>query len=376
MSFYGAKLRIIFGKTIQNPLFCTPKIENDIDNMIEILKNEEQNRLNRLIDSAERVVVCVHVGPDGDAIGSALAMQSILRRRGKQVSVVAPNRFPDNLLWLPGAGDVRVYSPSDTSLKDLLHQAQLFLVLDLNEPSRMREMEEDVMSCSAPKVMLDHHLNPSPVWDMAVSRPEMCATGEVICHLAAQMGWTADMRQEEAVCLYTSMMCDTGAFTYNSNRAEVYDCISMLLRYGIDKDRIYRNVFWTATVGRMRLMGYMLYAKTEVFPHSHAAIITLTNAERRRFNTKNGDTEGFVNMPLQIQGIKLSIFLAEDTEQPGVVKVSLRSVDDFPCNEMSAEFFNGGGHKNASGGRLYCTMEEAVQVARKSIQAYLHLLKE
>ena len=120
----------------------------------------------------------------------------------------------------------------------------------------------------------------------------------------------------------------------------------------------------------------MLYAKTEVFPHSHAAIITLTNAERRRFNTKNGDTEGFVNMPLQIQGIKLSIFLAEDTEQPGVVKVSLRSVDDFPCNEMSAEFFNGGGHKNASGGRLYCTMEEAVQVARKSIQAYLHLLKE
>ena len=217
--------------------------------MIEILKNEEQNRLNQLIDSAERVVVCVHVGPDGDAIGSALAMQSILRRRGKQVSVVAPNRFPDNLLWLPGAGDVRVYSPSDTSLKDLLHQAQLFLVLDLNEPSRMREMEEDVMSCSAPKVMLDHHLNPSPVWDMAVSRPEMCATGEVICHLAAQMGWTADMRQEEAVCLYTSMMCDTGAFTYNSNRAEVYDCISMLLRYGIDKDRIYRNVFWTATVG-------------------------------------------------------------------------------------------------------------------------------
>lgn len=116
--------------------------------MIEILKNEEQNRLNRLIYSAERVVVCVHVGPDGDAIGSALAMQSILRRRGKQVSVVAPNRFPDNLLWLPGAGDVRVYSPSDTSLKDLLHQAQLFLVLDLNEPSRMREMEEDVMSLS------------------------------------------------------------------------------------------------------------------------------------------------------------------------------------------------------------------------------------
>ena len=344
--------------------------------MIEILKKEDIIRLNQLLDAAERIVACVHVSPDGDAIGSALAMQGILRRKGKQVSVVVPNRFPDNLLWLPGAEDIRVYSANDETLKDLLRQAQLFLILDLNEPGRMRELEEAVMASSAPKVMVDHHLNPSQVWDMAVSRPEMCATGEVICHLAAQMGWTADMQQDEAVCLYASMMCDTGAFTYNSNRAEVYDCIGMLLRYGIDKDRIYRNVFWTATVGRMKLMGYMLYVKTEVLPHSHAAIMTLTNSERRRFNTKNGDTEGFVNLPLQIQGIKLSVFLAEDTEQPGIVKVSLRSVDDFPCNEMAAAFFNGGGHKNASGGRLYCTMDEAVQVARKAIQAHLHLLKE
>lgn len=332
-------------------------------------------RWNQLLDAAGRIVICVHVGPDGDAVGSALAMQSILRRKSKEVTVVVPNRFPDYLQWLPGAAEIKVFAPGDADQQALMQQADLFLILDLNDPSRMMELGQAVMERSVPKVMVDHHLDPSSVWNLAVSHPEMCATGEVLCHMLTQLGWTDGLTTDEAVCLYTSMMCDTGGFTYNSNRPEVYDCIGMLLRHGIDKDRIYRNVFWTASTGRMKLMGYMLYVKMEVLPHSHAAIMTLSNAERRRFGIKNGDTEGFVNMPLQIQGVKLSIFLNEDTEHPGVVKVSLRSVDDFPCNEMSAAFFNGGGHKNASGGRLYCTLNEASQVARKAIQAYLPQLK-
>ena len=171
------------------------------------------------------------------------------------------------------------------------------------------------------------------------------------------------------------MMCDTGAFTYNSNRAVVYECISYLLNRGIDKDRIYRNVFWTYSLARMRLTGYLLYVKMEVLSELHASIITLTNQERKMFSVKNGDTEGIVNMPLQMCGMRLSVFLSEDTEHAGVVKVSLRSVDDFPCNDMSARFFNGGGHKNASGGRLYCSMDEAVQKVREAIKSYANLLK-
>jgi phosphoesterase RecJ-like protein len=183
------------------------------------------------------------------------------------------------------------------------------------------------------------------------------------------------LTEPEAVCLYTGMMTDTGAFTYASSRSVIYECISLLLARGIDKDRIYRNVFWTSTPNRMRLVGYMLYVKMETIPGMNATVMTLTNQERRMLGVKNGDTEGIVNMPLQIQGMRLSVFISEDTEHPGFVKFSLRSVDDFPCNEMSARFFNGGGHKNASGGRLQCSIEEAVELFHRAVREYAPLLK-
>jgi phosphoesterase RecJ-like protein len=231
------------------------------------------------------------------------------------------------------------------------------------------------MANPAPKIMIDHHLNPTDFCQLVISRPDMCASAEVICHLLYQLGEMEQITPDEATCIYAAMMCDTGAFTFNSNRAVVYECISHLLNRGIDKDKIYRNVFWTYSIARMRLTGYLLYVKMENLPELHASIITLTNQERKMLGIKNGDTEGIVNMPLQISGMRLSVFLSEDTEHDGVVKVSLRSVDDFPCNDMSAQFFNGGGHKNASGGKLYCSMEEAIEKVRKAIKSYAHLLK-
>ena len=144
----------------------------------------------------------------------------------------------------------------------------------------------------------------------------------------------------------------------------------MLLSRGIDKDRIYRKVFYTASLARLRLQGYLLYVKLRVIRERHTSIMTLTNVERQRFKVKNGDTEGMVNMPLVIHKMRLSIFLTEDTEQPGLIKVSLRSVDNFPCNKMAAEFFEGGGHLNASGGRVHGTMEDALQVVDRAIEAY------
>ena len=181
--------------------------------------------------------------------------------------------------------------------------------------------------------------------------------------------------ESEAVSLYTGMMTDTGAFTYASTRPEIFELISILLQYGIDKDKIYRNVFFTYSPNRMKLMGYMLYVKLDVWKKAHTAIMTFTNAERRRFGIVNGDTEGLVNLPLQILGLKLSIFLREDTERP-CIRVSLRSVDDFPCNEMAAEFFGGGGHKNAAGGEIWGTMDDAVELVKKAVQKYMTLLKE
>ncbi len=338
------------------------------------MNDEALQQWQELTAKAQRPVICAHINPDGDAIGSALAIRHFLARQGKEAQIVVPNGFPDFLRWMPGAADILVYTPRRAEkLNPIIAEADLFLIADLNTPGRLMGLEAAVMANPAPKIMIDHHTEPADFCCLAVSRPEMCATAEVWCHLLDQLGQLDHISLEEATCLYTAMMCDTGAFTYASNRAVVYECISRLLARGIDKDRIYRNVFWTASPARMKLMGYMLYVKMEVLQKQHASLMTLTNEERRLFGIKNGDTEGFVNLPLQIMGMQLSVFLAEDTEHPGVVKVSLRSVDDFPCHEMAARFFNGGGHKNASGGRLECTMDEAVQTVRKAIQAYAPL---
>ena len=343
--------------------------------MEKILTEEEQRLFLDLIDKAKKVVICAHVSPDGDAIGSTLALKHWLTGKGKQVTIVVPNIFPDFLHWMPGAEGVKVYLKHEEEVKPFVAEADLFIIADLNDSSRMQDVEACVLANPAPKIMIDHHLNPTDFCQLVISRPDMCATAEVICHLLYQLGELEQITPDEATCLYAAMMCDTGAFTFNSNRAVVYECISYLLNSGIDKDKIYRNVFWTYSLARMRLTGYLLYVKMEFLPEMHASIITLTNKERKLFGIKNGDTEGIVNMPLQISGMRLSVFLSEDTEHEGVVKVSLRSVDDFPCNELSAQFFNGGGHKNASGGRLTCSMDEAVQKVKEAIKSYAHLLK-
>ena len=177
------------------------------------------------------------------------------------------------------------------------------------------------------------------------------------------------MTAAAATCLYTGMMTDTGGFTYNSANPEIYEIIALLLTKGIDKDKIYRNVFHVFSTDRIRLTGYVLYEKLQFFAKNKAAVFTLTREEMKRFHFIRGDAEGLVNMPLQVKGMKLSISLREDTERD-VVRVSLRSVDDFPCNRMAEEFFNGGGHLNAAGGRLECTVEEAEKRVKEAIEKF------
>ena len=343
--------------------------------MENILSQEKLQELKTLLDGCTKVVISAHVSPDGDAIGSSLAMANYLRRKGKQVTVAMPNIFPDFLKWMPGADSILVYTRQQEQAKAAVAQADLIIICDLNQPSRLSGLEETVMASLAPRILIDHHLDPAYFCQLTVSQPDMCATGEVICHLLHQLGELGSISQDEAVCLYAAMMCDTGAFSFNSSRPVIYECISQLLARGIDKDQIYRNVFYTASEGRLRLQGYLLYVNMRVLHERNTAIITLTNDERRRFKVKNGDTEGIVNIPLTMLGTRLSIFINEDTEHPGIMKLSLRSVGDFPCDQMASRFFNGGGHKNASGGKLQCTMEEALDSVKAAIETYADMLK-
>ena len=335
------------------------------------MKNEE-------FASAQHIVICAHVNPDGDAIGSSLALKHYLERKGKQATVIVPNVFPDFLKWLPAAESILIYTNAKhkEQIKAAIDGADLVIASDLNQSNRLGYMEQDILACKAPRILIDHHLDPDTNFcQVTHSYPEMCATGEVICHLLRERGELDDISYDEAVCLYTAMMCDTGAFSFNSNRPVIYEHISRLLARGIDKDQIYRNVFYTASEGRLRLQGYLLYVNMKVMHKYHTSIMTLTNDERRRFKVKNGDTEGIVNIPLTMLGTRLSIFINEDTEHPGIMKLSLRSVGDFPCDQMASRFFGGGGHKNASGGKLQCSMPEAVEKVKAAIECYSEMLK-
>ncbi len=342
----------------------------------QFLSQEALQHLNDRLNAAQHIVATCHVSPDGDAIGSMLALVHALRRRGKEVTPIVPNIFPDFLHWMPGAEGILTYDKQAAEADVLIAAADLFICVDFNELSRLEGMAPAVTANPAPKLMFDHHLHPQQgVFDLMVSQPEMCSSCEVVFRVLWQQEGLEALTTDEAVCLYTGMMTDTGGFRYNSGRSEIFEIIGMLLTKGIDKDKIYRNVFYSYSADRFRLMGYLLYVKLKTFREYNAALMTLTRQERRRFTTKNGDTEGFVNLPLEISGTKLSIFLREDTERKNVIRVSLRSVDDFPCNRMAADFFNGGGHLNASGGELKGTMEQAEQVVHEALKAYAPMLK-
>ena len=342
--------------------------------MKNLLNEQELQALRTHIAQSSRILICAHRGPDGDAVGSSLGWAEYLRQQGKQVDIVMPTPFPDFLRWMPGSQDIRFYARHEAEAEQVIAQADLIFCLDFNGLQRLQEMQAPVAAAQAKRIIIDHHLAPDrSIAVQVVSFPTRCSTSEIVCRLIIELGGWDELPQKAAVCLYTGMMTDTGGFTYNSNDPEIYEVISMLLTKGIDKDKIYRNVFNVYSEDRMRLTGYILYRKLRFYYNRHASIFALTREEMRRFHFIRGDAEGLVNMPLQVKGMRLSISLREDTERD-VVRVSLRSVDDFPCNRMAEEFFHGGGHLNASGGELPFPLSEAMLTAERAIKAYADLL--
>ena len=335
-----------------------------------LLSDKELFDLLRTIQQSKNIVICAHRGPDGDAVGSSLGWAEYLKNIGKNVQIILPNPFPDFYRWLPNSHLIKFYLRHEAETTRIINQADLIFCLDFNGLSRLQEMQSAIAQAKADKIIIDHHLNPDRnIATQVISFPEKCSTSELVFRLIHQLGGFDELSKQGAACIYTGMMTDTGGFTYNSCDPEIYEIISLLLTKGIDKDKIYRNVFNVFSVNRIKLTGYILYEKLNFYADNHASIFSLTREEMQRFNFIRGDSEGLVNMPLQVKGMRLSISLREDTERD-VIRVSLRSVDDFPCNRMAEEFFNGGGHLNASGGELPFPLEEAVKTAERAIEAY------
>ena len=342
---------------------------------IDILTQEQLVQLDQLISTSQNIIITCHKSPDGDAIGSSLGWAEYLRSRGKEPTVIVPDQYPDFLLWMPNTEKIVRYDKHREKCDMLFKIADLIFCLDYNTPSRVDEMEQALVSSPAQRVLIDHHLDPDVPAVLSISQPEACSTCELVFRIVWQMGGFEQLDKHYAIPIYCGMMTDTGGFLYNSSRSEIYFIIGELLTKHINKDKIYRNVYHNYSESRIRLMGYVMYQKLVYKPEYHAAYYTLTREELKKFNYIKGDAEGLVNIPQQITGLKLSVSLREDTDKPDLVRVSLRSVDDFPCNQMAEQFFNGGGHLNASGGRLNCSIDEAVEIVENALKAYENKLK-
>ena len=339
----------------------------------KVIAQANVDHVEKWFEKADKIVIVSHVSPDGDAIGSSLGLYHFLISQDKTVHVIVPNAFPDFLKWMPGAKDVIQYNRYKEFSDKLIQEADVICCLDFNVLSRIDEMEEAVRTSPGRKMLVDHHLFPGDFARIVISYPDISSTSELVFRLICQLGNFSDISKEGAECIYTGMMTDTGGFTYNSNNREIYLIIGELLSKGIDKDEIYRNVYNNNSEGRLRLQGYVLYEKMQLYPQFKSALITLSREEQKRFQYAKGDTEGLVNIPLSVKDICFSAFLREDTEKD-MIKISLRSVGTFPCNQVAAEFFNGGGHLNASGGEYYGKLEDAIALFKQALIKYEDLL--
>jgi phosphoesterase RecJ-like protein len=343
--------------------------------LTNIMTEGECSLLRSLIADADSIVLCCHQNADGDALGAMLGWGEVLRQMGKDPLMVVPDQYPDYLLWLPNTEKIVRYDKRRDYVDTVLKIADLVFCLDFNSAQRTDEMADVLCASPAKKVLIDHHPNPDVPTTLCISHPEMSSTCELVFRIVWQLDLFDNLGKHFAIPVYCGMMTDTGGFTFNSNNPEIFYIISQLLTKRINKDKIYRNVYHNYSEHRLRMVGHVLCNRLVVDEKRHAAYYTLTREDQKQFRFIKGDAEGLVNMPLQIKGLKLSISLREDTDRDQTVWVSLRSVDDFPCNEVAAQFFNGGGHLNASGGRLYCSMAEAVKIVEQALLAFENKLK-
>ncbi len=340
--------------------------------LTKVIDQTKIDHFTKWFNRAEKIVIVGHVSPDGDAMGSSLGLCHFFQSQDKTVNVIMPNAFPVFLRWMPGSKDVLLYDRYKEFADELINDADIICCLDFNALKRIDAMADVVENSPARKILIDHHLHPEDFCKITISHPQISSTSELVFRLICRMGYFSDISYECAQCIYTGMMTDTGGFTFNSNNQEIYFIISELLSIGIDKDDIYRKVFNTYSESRLRLMGHVL-TTMKVYNDFNAALLTLTNKEQSQFAYIKGDSEGFVNIPLTIKNVCFSAFLREDKEKK-MIKISLRSVGKFPCNQLASEFFNGGGHLNASGGEFFGTMEEAVAVFEQALDKYKPLL--
>ncbi|MBC3847218.1 bifunctional oligoribonuclease/PAP phosphatase NrnA [Winogradskyella echinorum] len=314
--------------------------------------------IKALLSTPKNIIIVPHKNPDGDAMGSTLGLYHYLNMYNHNVVVITPNDYPDFLKWLPGDDTVLKFETQQKESKALIDKADLLFTLDFNAFHRAGDMEETLEVSKAIKLMIDHHQQPDDYAKYTYSDVSMSSTCEMVFNFIEMLGDTDKIDATIATCLYVGIMTDTGSFRFPATTSRTHFVIGNLIEKGANNSEIHNNIFDTNSFSRLQLLGRALQ-NLKVIPELRTAYITLSQVELDEFNFKKGDTEGFVNYALSLKDIIFAAIFIE-SQQDGIIKISLRSKGAFSVNEFSRAHFNGGGHTNAAGGRSETDMQTTI----------------
>lgn len=333
------------------------------------MKSSDLKEVTELLSVPQHIVIVPHKNPDGDAVGSCLAMYHFLTLKGHKATVVAPNDYPDFLKWLPGSKDVFKFDMQNRQSKQAIEEASIIFLLDFNALHRVGDdMQNTLEQYKGIFVMIDHHQQPDAIAKYLYSDTSICSTCQMVYHFFEKLNELDAINAEIATCLYTGIMTDTGSFRFPSTTSTTHKIIANLIDKGADNAKIHNNVYDTNSYGRLQLLGRAL-SNMKVFSELNTAYIRLSQSDLNEFNYQKGDTEGVVNYALSLEGIIFAAIFIEDTDQK-IVKISFRSKGKFSVNEFARAHFDGGGHDNAAGGRSVLTLDETIEKFLEILPSY------
>ncbi|EAQ41321.1 bifunctional oligoribonuclease/PAP phosphatase NrnA [Polaribacter sp. MED152] len=331
-----------------------------------ILKGFDE--LKKFLETPKNIVIVGHRNPDGDAVGSTLALGHYLSKKGHNSTVVMPNDYPDFLHWLPGSDKTYRFDWQNKQSQRAIQKSDIIFLLDFNAFHRVgSNMQKTLEEYSNDFAMIDHHQQPDDVKYM-YSDVNICSTAQMVYQFI-DMNKDVDLIDKDiATCLYTGIMTDTGSFRFRSTTSTTHRIIADLIDKGAENDRIHNNVYDANSYNRLLLLGQAL-SNLQILPSYKTAYITLTDEEKKRFDFQKGDTEGVVNYALSLKGIIFAAIFIEDKEQ-NIIKISFRSKGKFSVNQFARNHFEGGGHDNAAGGKSHLSMEETVTKFSSLLENY------
>ncbi len=329
------------------------------------------DELKSFLSVPRKILITTHSKPDGDAMGSSLAMYHYLLKKGHEPVVVSPSDYGMYLHWMPGNASVLCLPGDKERANKFLKEADLIMCLDFNNYQRTEYFADSLRKATAPKMMIDHHLNPEGFDIFRLWNPDACATAELVYTFMEQMGDIHLIDRDIATCIYTGIITDSGSFRYPNVTARIHRIVAGLIDAGLQHTEVHNLIFDTFTEKRLRFFGHCIKDKLVVLPQYRAAYISVTKEELKEYEIKTGETEGLVNYPLNIAEV---VFAALIIDREHIVKLSLRSKGNFPANEFSGKYFEGGGHLNAAGGSYKGKLDDAVALYIKGLEEYKTLL--